>query len=78
MHAVTLIRYSQPTILDQAKYGTKCVVKNSNSDSYGLYVQTGKDQMNPQWELVGMFNSHTSQQYTDQLVDMRLGIKRFK
>lgn len=74
MSKMTIVRHSSPSSLDQADYGSRCIVQDHYDEMYELYVQTSKDSEKPKWDLVGMFTPRTAQEYVDQLVDMRLGI----
>jgi hypothetical protein len=74
MEKMTIVRHSQPSSLDQAAYGSKCIVKDNHGSDYELYIQTSKDEDRPKWDIVGIFNDQSSQFYIDQLIDMRLGV----
>lgn len=73
MEKITIVRHSSPTSLDQAPHGSKCIVKDNHHSDYELYVQAGKDEDHPKWDLVGVFNDKSSDFYIEQLVSMRLG-----
>lgn len=74
MEKMTIVRHSKPCSLDEAAYGSKCIVRDNHHDDYELYLQTSKDEERPKWDLIGIFNQQSSQLYIDQLIDMRLGI----
>ena len=49
----TIIRHGIPCKFDHAPYGTRC--KIIHGEEYELYVQSSKDEANPEWELIGTF-----------------------
>lgn len=71
---MTIVRYGQPTKLDSAEYGSQCMVRYHGQDDYDLYLQTGKDEEDPQWDHIGSFNQQSSQSYINQIIDSRLGL----
>lgn len=44
-------RYSTPSKLDMAPYGTYCITASMN-ESERLYKQMSKDESTPKWELI--------------------------
>jgi hypothetical protein len=71
-----IVRTGKPSQFDQFEYGTLCRVENHHHNDYELYLQVGKDEEHPQWELLGLFNSDSPQQYIDELVSLRLKKKQ--
>ncbi len=74
MSKMTIVRHGQPSKMDTAEYGSQCIVRQHDEDSYTLYVQVSKKEEEPHWELVGMFTQKSDPYYINQLISMRLGI----
>lgn len=72
MDVMTIVRYGQPSKMDEAAYGSKCIVRSHHDDDYQLYLQVHKKSDDPKWELIGLFGPGSSQHYIDQLINMRL------
>lgn len=67
-----IIRHSKPSSLDQNQYATVCKVQDHHMNEYMIYIQASKNENNPQWELIGLFNAQSPSEYVDTLISMRL------
>lgn len=67
-----IVRHSAPSSLDEAKYGSICMTKDSSSLNYHIYLQVHKQSDTPQWESLGVFTSSTSQEYIESIINNRL------
>ena len=67
-----IVRTGRPTQFDQFEYGTMCRSEDHHHNNYELYVQVGKHEESPQWELMGLFNNDSPQAYIDEIVSLRL------
>lgn len=65
-------RYGNPSLLDQAQYGTICKVSSHHRDTYDIYLQVGDDEEDPEWEHLGSFDEKSKEDYINQLIDSRL------
>ncbi len=73
MDKITIVRHSAPTSLDQAPYGSKCIMKHSHHNSYEVHLQISKNTEKPNWDYLGTFNEYSSDQYIEQMISDRLG-----
>lgn len=73
MSRMTIVRYGSPSGLDEAVYGSQCIVKHHDSEAYEIYLQVGKDREKPKWEHIGQFTPHSSQDYINKSIEHRLG-----
>lgn len=71
---MNIVRYGVPTKLDEAPYGSRCMVKYHNQETYELYIQASKESEQPQWDFIGQFSHLSSQDHIDQMVSKRLGL----
>jgi hypothetical protein len=55
----TLIRYSKPSKLDQAPYGTQCKVISALTADYDLYQQMSMDEQRPFWQQIDTYKKPT-------------------
>jgi len=68
-----IVRRSAPCNLDEAEFGSRCIVKDNHHDEYQLYLQVHKNAETPNWEFLGIFNQQSSQFYIDELINTRIG-----
>lgn len=69
-----IVRHSAPSVLDQAKYGTICISKDTSQDSFEVYLQINKESVIPTWEFIEKFKHGTSQEIIDQVIDKRMKV----
>lgn len=74
MSEFTIVRYGMPTKMDEAPYGSKCIVKRHQDDIYHMYLQVSHKDDNPNWELIGVFGPQSPEEYIQQLIKRRLDI----
>jgi hypothetical protein len=67
-----IVRTGPPHQFDQFEYGSVCRSQDHNHDKYDLYLQVGKHEVCPQWELIGSFFHDAPQDHIDELIAMRL------
>lgn len=67
-----IVRHGIPTSLDQAPYGTVCNVVDHHQDKYDTYLQVGKNEEIPEWELLESFNARTSSEHIEGRISSRL------
>lgn len=64
---VMLLRYGEPSKLDQASFGTACKVTKEHTIE--LYLQMSKDECVPNWQLITTLALNASQEHINNEIE---------
>lgn len=62
-----LIRFGKPSKYDQLPYGTICKRISTMGETFEVYIQMGKNDSYPCWEMVGIFTPQTENTIADEV-----------